>query len=120
MKYSLFIGRWQGLHDGHRWLFDQALKQGKNVYIAIRDCPLDDPDEENEYIAEEIMGHLSEEYRNEILGNRVKLMIIPDIESINYGRDVGYKIEEIVFNEKIQKISATKIRKDMRKEGRLK
>ena len=28
MKYSLFIGRWQGLHDGHRWLFDQALKQG--------------------------------------------------------------------------------------------
>ena len=115
MKYSLFIGRWQGLHDGHRWLFDQALKQGKNVLIAIRDCPLDDPDEENEYIAEEIMGHLSEEYRNEILGNRVKLMIIPDIESVNYGRNVGYEVIEHVPPKDIKEISATKIRSKTKK-----
>ena len=111
MKYSLFIGRWQGLHDGHRWLFDQALKQGKNVLIAIRDCPLDDPDEENEYIAEEVMGHLSEEYRNEILGNRVKLMIMPDIESINYGRTVGYEIIEHTPPEDIGEIKGRDLRK---------
>jgi len=31
MKYSMFIGRWQPWHDGHRWLRDQRLSQNKNV-----------------------------------------------------------------------------------------
>ena len=111
MKYSLFIGRWQGLHDGHRWLFDQALKQGKNILIAIQDVSLDDPDEENEYIAEEVMGHLSEEFRDEILEGRVKLIIIPAIESVNYGRDVGYKIIHHNPPEHIRKIKGRELRK---------
>ena len=105
MKYSLFIGRWQGLHDGHRWLFDQELKKGKNILIAIQDVSLDDPDEENEYIAEEVMGHLSEEYRDEILEGKVKLIIIPAIESVNYGRTVGYNIVEHKPPEHIKKIN---------------
>ena len=113
MKYSLFIGRWQGLHDGHRWLFDQALKQGKNILIAIQDVSLDDPDEENEYIAEEVMGHLSEEFRDEILNGRVKVMIIPAIESVNYGRDVGYKIIEHKPHEEIRKIKGRELRSDI-------
>ena len=112
MKYSLFIGRWQGLHDGHRWLFDQQLKQGKNILIAIQDVSLDDPDEENEYIAEEVMGHLSEEFRDEILNGRVKVMIIPAIESVNYGRDVGYKIIEHKPPEEIRKIKGRELRKN--------
>ena len=37
-----------------------------------------------------------------------------------YGRGVGYKIEEIVLPEEIQKISATKIRAKMREDGKLK
>ena len=36
-QYSMFIGRWQPWHDGHRWLIDQRLEQGKNVLICIRD-----------------------------------------------------------------------------------
>ena len=48
------------------------------------------------------------------------MIILPDIESINYGRGVGYKIEEIVLSEEIQKISATKIRAKTREEGKLK
>ena len=31
MKYSMFIGRWQPWHKGHRWLIDQRLNQNKNV-----------------------------------------------------------------------------------------
>ena len=54
-----------------------------------------------------------------ILSGRVKVIIIPDIESVNYGRGVGYKIEEIVLPEDIQKISATNIRKKMREDGEL-
>ena len=34
MKYSMFIGRWQPWHKGHRWLIDQRLKQNKNILIC--------------------------------------------------------------------------------------
>jgi len=46
--------------------------------------------------------------------NRFKVILVPNISNICYGRDVGYKIEEIVLSEEMQKISATKIRKEMR------
>jgi hypothetical protein len=46
--------------------------------------------------------------------------LVPNITNICYGRDVGYKIEEIVLSKKIQKISATKIRKEMREKRQLK
>ena len=42
---------------------------------------------------------------------KVKVIIIPDIESINYGREVGYDIIEHFPPEKVKKISATEIRK---------
>ena len=47
-------------------------------------------------------------------------MMVPNITNICYGRGVGYKIEEIVLSEEIQKISATKIRAKMRQDGKLK
>ena len=47
-------------------------------------------------------------------------MLVPNITNISYGRGVGYKIEEVVLPEKLQKISATKIRAKMRKEGKIK
>ena len=51
---------------------------------------------------------------------RFKVMLVPNITNICYGRGVGYKIEEIVLSEEVQKISATKIRAKMREEGKLK
>ena len=45
---------------------------------------------------------------------------MPNITNICYGRGVGYKIEENVLDEKTQQISATKIRAQLRKEGKLK
>ena len=47
-------------------------------------------------------------------------MMVPNITNICYGRGVGYKIEETVLSEEIQKISATKIRAKMREDGKLK
>ena len=52
--------------------------------------------------------------------NRFKVILGPNITNICYGRGVGYKIEEIILPEKIQQISATKIRAKLRKEGKLK
>mgnify|MGYP005997277885 FL=1 len=51
MKYSMFVGRWQPFHDGHKWLINQKLKQGKNVLICVRDI---EPDENNPWYANQV------------------------------------------------------------------
>ena len=110
MKYSMFIGRWQPWHDGHRWLIDQRLNQNKNVLICIREVSQDDS---NPYDPVEVKENIEKELKDLISSNRVKVIIIPDIESVNYGRGVGYDIIEHVPPVNIEKISATKIRKKM-------
>jgi nicotinamide mononucleotide adenylyltransferase len=111
VKYSLFIGRWQPWHDGHQWLIDQRLNEGKNVCIAIRDV---EPDENQPWTAQQIKDNLKIRFINEITENKIKIIIIPDIESVNYGRGVGYDIIEHVPPTDIKEISATKIREQMR------
>jgi nicotinamide mononucleotide adenylyltransferase len=115
-KYSVFFGRWQPWHGGHRWLIDQRLNEGKNVWIAIRDVK---PDEKNPFTAHEVMMNLSEELKDLLEEGRIFISIVPDIESINYGRGVGYDIIEHVPPTNIGDISATKIREQMRKDGKL-
>ena len=115
-KYSVFFGRWQPWHAGHRWLIDQRLNEGKNVWIAIRDVK---PDEKNPYTAHEVMMNLSEELKDLLSEGRIFISIVPDIESINYGRGVGYDIIEHVPPQDIHDISATKIREQMRHDGKL-
>ena len=107
MKYSMYIGRWQPWHKGHQWLIDQRLKDGKNVLICIRDMI---PDKNNPYTCEEVYDNL-QEYIGEGL---IKVMIIQDIESVNFGRGVGYDIIEHVPPKEIGKISATEIRKSIK------
>ena len=116
MKYSMFIGRWQPWHAGHRWLIDQRLNEGKNVCIAIRDV---EPDENQPWTAQQIKDNLKIRFFNEITEGKIKVVIIPDIESVNYGRGVGYDIIEHVPPQDVKEISATKIREQMRKDGKL-
>ena len=115
-KYAMFIGRWQPWHDGHRWLIDQALNEGKHVLLCIRDVPTSDS---NPWTAQEILLNLVEELKDLIEEKRVMLGIIPDIESINIGRGVGYDVIEHVPPQEIHDISATKIREQMKQEGKL-
>ena len=116
MKYSMFIGRWQPWHQGHRWLIDQRLNQGKNVLICIRDV---EPNEKQPWTPHEVLMNLSNELEELIQEGRIKIIIIPDIESVNYGRGVGYDVIEHVPPSDIKEISATKIRANLRKEGKL-
>ena len=116
MKYSMFIGRWQPWHQGHRWLIDQRLHQGKNVLICIRDV---EPNEKQPWTPHEVLMNLSNELEDLIQEGKVKIIIIPDIESVNYGRGVGYEVIEHAPPEDIKEISATKIRKQLRDEGKL-
>tara|TARA_R110000751_G_scaffold65909_1_gene134691 strand:- start:301 stop:699 length:399 start_codon:yes stop_codon:yes gene_type:complete len=117
VKYSMFIGRWQPLHKGHLWLINERLKEGKNVWLAIRDVK---PDEKNPWTAKEIEQMIIEgELKDLIVDGRIVVSIIPDIESINYGRGVGYDVIEHVPPKEIGNISATSIRNKMRTDGRL-
>ncbi len=110
MKYSMFIGRWQPWHDGHRWLIDQRLNENKNVLICIREVSQDDS---NPYDPIEVKKNIEKELNDLILSDKVKVIIIPDIESVNYGRGVGYDIIEHVPPKKVGEISATEIRKKL-------
>ncbi len=98
-------------------LINERLKEGKNVWLAIRDVK---PDKNNPWTAEEIEKMIHEgELKDLIADGRVVTSIIPDIESVNYGRGVGYEIIEHVPPKDIEEISATRIREDMRTRGEL-
>ena len=112
-QHAMFVGRWQPLHTGHQELFKRAMDEGKNVLICIRDIQ---PDEKNPFTAQQVLENITEFYQNE---PRVKVMIIPDICSIEFGRGVGYDIIEHIPPTVIGEISATKIREQMKAEGKL-
>ena len=115
-KYSLFIGRCQPWHEGHKWLIDQRLKEGKKVCIAVRDV---EPTKDHPWTADEIVQNIKEQLYFEITEDKVIVITVPDIESVNYGRGVGYDIIEHAPPENIKEISATKVREQMRKDGKL-
>jgi len=106
-KYALFIGRWQTWHKGHEWLINQQLEKGKNVWVAIRDVQVD---ENNPKSAQEVLRELQNEPFFTNNWDKILLSIIPDIESVNYGRAVGY---DVIYHEppkEIEQISGTAIR----------
>lgn len=109
-QYAMFVGRWQPLHKGHQELFKQAMDEGKNVLICIRDTP---SDEKNPFNAEEVLQNIKSFYLQEIAEGKVQVIVIPDICSIEFGRGVGYDIIERIPPSEIGEISATKIRKEM-------
>jgi hypothetical protein len=107
-KYALFIGRWQTWHKGHEWLINQQLETGKNCWVAIRNVQ---KDENNPKSAQEVLQELQKEPFFTQNWDKILLSIIPDIESVNYGRGVGY---DVIYHEppkEIEQISGTAIRK---------
>lgn len=109
-QYAMFIGRWQPLHEGHKQMFQQVLNEGNRVCIAIRDVK---PDKKNPFTVEEVYSNICKQYENNILLGQVRVIIIPDIHSVEFGRGVGYDIIEHIPPAEVAEISATKIRKEM-------
>ena len=108
------LGRWQPWHGGHQKLFEETLKRAEQVLIMVRDVQGvgDNPFDFNTVKIN--IENALEKYKG-----KFKVILVPNITNICYGRGVGYKIEEIVLDEDTQKISATKIRAKMREEGQL-
>ena len=97
-------------------MFKEIIKKTGQVCIQIRDVQgVDD----NPFDFETVKKNIEERLNPEFEG-RFKIMLVPNVTNICYGRGVGYKIEEVILPEEIQKISATKIRAKMREEGKLK
>jgi len=124
------LGRWQPWHQGHTELFKKALLETGQVCIMVRDVFNIEGDagagrtiiqDDNPFgfvdISNNIQAALSKEgftYYEEYI-----IMEVPNIVDISYGRGVGYTFTQHDLGEKIHNISATKIRKEMRKKGKL-
>ena len=115
-QWSLFIGRWQPLHLGHKELFRQVINEGGKVCVAIR---YGEVNEKNPFSPIQVMMNITNELLDEIEAGKLKVMIIPDICSVEFGRGVGYDIIEHIPPPEIHDISATKIREQMKIEGKL-
>ncbi len=105
MRASLFIGRYQPLHEGHKKLIQVALDEGKPVVVGLMDTAIDTS---NPYSIDERRAMFAEAF-----GDNVKCIVIPPIDEVCFGRNVGYWPRRIYLDADTEEISATKIRDDI-------
>jgi len=104
------LGRWQPWHKGHRALFERSIAKTGQVCIMIRDCQ--GWNQTNPFSWSDVKQNIKRDL-DPLYQGQYEIIVVPNIVNITYGRDVGYKIEQEVFDESIHSISATKIRKEM-------
>ena len=118
------LGRWQPWHDGHQALFKRCVAKTGQVVIQVRDVQgasggqdQDDNPFDWDTVCSNIESDLAKDGYSR--GTEYEIMMVPNIVNISYGRGVGYVFEEEVFDDEVNSISATNIRKDMREKGEL-
>lgn len=104
------LGRWQPWHQGHRALFERAIVKTGQVVIQIRDCQ--GWNGSNPFAATQVKEFIKRNL-DPLYQGQYEIQLVPNVVNITYGRDVGYKIEQEVFDKDTHAISATKIRKEM-------
>ena len=123
------LGRWQPWHDGHTALFKKALEINGQVCIMYRDVAGADAgagagvegQADNPFEFEDVKQRIINSLELEGFKNEREFVVIkvPNITDISYGRGVGYTFTEHDLGKEIHKISATKIRKEMRDKDEL-
>ena len=118
------LGRWQPWHEGHQALFKRCVAKTGQVIIQVRDVQgasggegQDDNPFDWDTVCNNIKEGLSQDGYER--GVQYEIMLVPNIVNITYGRGVGYTFEEEIFDKSVTEISATKIRKQLRIEGKL-
>ena len=111
------LGRWQPWHDGHFALFERAVAKTGQVCIMVRDTG--GTDEKNPFYYDVVRDRIIAELgkKGYMHGSDYVIMLMPNIVNVTYGRDVGYVIEQEVFDAETHAISATKIREAMKLKG---
>jgi hypothetical protein len=104
------LGRWQPWHAGHHALFERAIAKTGQVVIQIRDCQ--GWQGSNPFAIEQVKSFIRRDL-DMLYQGQYEIQIVPNIVNITYGRDVGYKIEQELFDKSVTDISATKIRRDL-------
>lgn len=125
------LGRWQPWHDGHTALFKKALLETGQVAIQVRNvggivgqdagAGRTAAQDDNPFDVDTVFANISEALAKEgfVEGEDFVIMLVPNIVDISYGRGVGYTFTEHDLGEDIHSISATKIREQLRAEGKL-
>ena len=125
------LGRWQPWHDGHTALFKKALLETGQVAIQVRNVGgivgqdagggRTATQDDNPFDVDTVFANISEALSKEgfVENKDYIIMLVPNIVDISYGRGVGYTFTEHDLGEDIHNISATKIREQLRAEGKL-
>ena len=106
-KTAVYIGRFQPFHDGHKKMFLNVLK--KNIQVTILVMDSFGVNKKNPFkfnYVKKIINKSLKKYENKYI-----IIKIPVVSEVVYGRKVGYKIRNIKLPKKIERISATNIRK---------
>ena len=103
---TLLLGRYQPWHEGHEALKEKAHERTEQVVVAVRDtCGTSDKDPLS---FKEVKRHIVQGTARSPF-----VMKVPNITNIVYGRDVGYKIEQVDLGAEVHAISATQKRKEL-------
>lgn len=102
---TLMLGRYQPWHEGHQALWGKAHERTDQVVIAVRDTQ--GTSEKDPLSYSEVYRRIQQD------ANPSFIIKVPNITNIVYGRDVGYKIEQIDLGAEIHSISATQKRKEL-------
>jgi hypothetical protein len=125
------LGRWQPWHDGHTELFKRALAETGQVIIMIRDvggiigedagAGRTVAQDDNPFMLLDVIRGIQKGLADAGFTENKEYIIkrMPNIVDISYGRGVGYTFTEHDLGKEMHDISATKIRKQMREEGKL-
>mgnify|MGYP001219392935 CR=1 FL=1 len=122
------LGRWQPWHDGHTELFKRIHAMTGQVCIMVRLVPSNTEanarvpgQDDNPFDKETVMTNIIQNLSKEgfTFDEDYVIIVVPNIVDISYGRGVGYTFTEHDLGKEIHDISATKIRAQMRKEGKL-
>ena len=104
---TLMLGRYQPWHEGHHALYLQAGMRTNQVLLGVRNTY--NTSEKDPLTFDQVKQYIA---KDKFMDGAMVLRL-PNITNIVYGRDVGYKIEQVDLGADIHAISATKKRKQL-------
>ena len=110
-KTAIYIGRFQPFHKGHLEIFKKAIKRNAQVAILVMDSQ--GVGAKNPFS----FTYVKKKINKDLISykGKYKIIKIPVVSEVVYGRKVGYKLSKYKLPLKTEKISATKIRKKIKR-----
>lgn len=109
-KTAIYIGRFQPIHDGHFEIIKKAIKKNGQIAILVMDSF--NINKKNPFMFNQVKKRIENKLKN--FRGKYQIIKIPVVSEFIYGRKVGYKINKYKIGKKLEKISATKIRRGLK------